>query len=90
MVVDRTGVTVTDHGPGVHPNVDVFERFASTRGSKGHGLGLPLARWIARAHGGDLTVGAGPGDRGARFHLRLPTDAAATEAGSRPRSGRSA
>ncbi|MEM9891353.1 MAG: HAMP domain-containing sensor histidine kinase [Actinomycetota bacterium] len=71
----RTGPTLTvrDHGPGVEDEVatELFERFSSRTGSKGHGLGLPLARWIARAHGGDLTVRA-PADGGAAFDLALP------------------
>lgn len=48
--IDHTGVTVTDHGPGLPPGDEdtVFERFRSRPGSPGHGLGLPLARWIAR------------------------------------------
>ena len=72
--IDHTGVTVTDHGPGLPPGDEdtVFERFRSRPGSPGHGLGLPLARWIARAHGGDLTATGAPAD-GTTFHLHLPT-----------------
>ena len=49
--VDKTMavVSVQDRGPGVGTDEDVFERFRSRAGSSGHGLGLPLARWIARA-----------------------------------------
>lgn len=70
---DGATVTVRDHGPGIEPEVaaGLFERFRSRTGSAGHGLGLPLARWIARAHGGDLTVDAPP-DGGAAFVLSLP------------------
>ena len=77
VVIESTGtdhvVTVTDHGPGIDPETaaDLFERFRSRTGSTGHGLGLPLARWIAQAHDGDLTVETPP-DGGARFRLRLP------------------
>ncbi|MEM8748645.1 MAG: HAMP domain-containing sensor histidine kinase, partial [Actinomycetota bacterium] len=55
-------VRVRDHGAGLSPDMadTLFERFRTRTGSTGHGLGLPLSRWIARAHGGDLTVGAGP------------------------------
>ncbi len=69
-------VDVADDGPGVAP-VDqelVFDRFyradrARSRGS-GSGLGLPIARALARRHGGDVTlVSGGPG---ARFRLTLP------------------
>lgn len=59
-------ITVTDDGPGV-PVTDrarVFERFvrldeSRARDGGGSGLGLPIARQIARAHGGDLTLGDG-------------------------------
>ena len=44
---------------------------AKTGGNKGLGLGLFLARGIAAAHGGTLTVDSTPGT-GARFHLTLP------------------
>ena len=58
-------IDVIDDGEGV-ANADrerIFERFARLDGSRardsgGSGLGLPIARQIARAHGGDITVGA--------------------------------
>jgi signal transduction histidine kinase len=73
VTVDHTGVTLDDHGPGLPPGDEhaVFDRFRSRLGSPGHGLGLPLARWIARAHQGDLTAMNRPGG-GASFHLQLP------------------
>ncbi|MEM9038422.1 MAG: HAMP domain-containing sensor histidine kinase [Actinomycetota bacterium] len=66
-------VRVRDRGPGLDPDVadDLFERFRSRTGSSGHGLGLPLARWIARAHGGDLTFASTDGP-GTTFELTLP------------------
>jgi len=74
ITVDPTGVTVTDRGPGLPPGDEtaVFERFRSRPGSPGHGLGLPLARWIAQAHQGNLTATNRPGG-GTSFHLQLPT-----------------
>ncbi|MEQ9569286.1 MAG: HAMP domain-containing sensor histidine kinase, partial [Longimicrobiales bacterium] len=65
-------VVVEDDGPGVpaHLRGRVFEPGFSTRPS-GTGLGLPLARRIARAHGGDLTLGDGV-DGGLRAVVRLP------------------
>ncbi len=73
VAVDGPALVVSDQGPGVSPELaaTVFERFRSGPASRGHGLGLPLARWIARAQGGDLTLEPGAG--GATFRLRLPT-----------------
>jgi signal transduction histidine kinase len=79
---DRGGhVDVTDTGVGLaEPDLDrVFERFyrvpGAPRRSAGSGIGLTIARGIARGHGGDLTASsAGPG-RGARFTVTVPARA---------------
>jgi signal transduction histidine kinase len=77
---ERTGgpwavVRVRDAGPGIAPELlpTLFERFARGAGSTGLGLGLYLARGIAEAHGGTLTVESTPG-QGTTFHLALPED----------------
>ena len=59
-------VRVTDSGPGIAASElpEVFERFERGSGHQarpGFGLGLPLAREIARAHGGRITAASEPG-----------------------------
>ncbi|MDG4831860.1 HAMP domain-containing sensor histidine kinase [Solwaraspora sp. WMMD1047] len=64
-------VMVADHGPGIDPALapGSFDRFSSGPGSTG--LGLPIVRWVAQAHGGMLRVyNAESG--GAIFELVLP------------------
>ncbi|MGW7686097.1 sensor histidine kinase [Kribbella sp. NPDC054772] len=72
ITVAQTGVLVEDDGPGVPPEARerIFDRLVHGPHSKGAGLGLAIARGVARAHGGDLTVE--DGKVGAAFHLRLP------------------
>ncbi|HEX4864004.1 MAG TPA: ATP-binding protein, partial [Acidimicrobiales bacterium] len=94
VAVTRTGsgfdVTVADTGPGVDEKdrERIFAAFeqggADNPDSQppGTGLGLPLARRLARLHGGDLTLGEGPGG-GAKFVLSLPTAATASRTQSR-------
>jgi hypothetical protein len=60
-------VEVADDGPGVPPDEleRVFEPFHRLEGSRsretgGTGLGLPIARNIFRAHGGDVTLANRP------------------------------
>lgn len=71
----RVQIRVDDAGPGV-PREErewIFERFArADRTGDGAGVGLALARAIARAHGGDVTVDSSPLLGGARFILYLP------------------
>ena len=77
---DGTAVLdVTDNGPGV-PNADrerIFERLvriddARTNHRGGAGLGLPIARGIARAHHGELNALEPTLGKGAQFRLTLP------------------
>lgn len=60
---DEIRVVVEDCGPGIPDNLqnDVFQPFfrleeSRNRDSGGCGLGLTVARTIARAHGGDITI----------------------------------
>jgi len=69
----RGVVEVIDEGPGIPAEqmARLFERYSTSR-PEGLGLGLYLAKRIARVHGGDLTADSEPG-KGARFTLTLPT-----------------
>ena len=71
-------VTVDDDGPGIPTQMreDVFKPFlrlddARNQDEGGTGLGLAIARDIARAHGGDITLGDGPLG-GLRATVRVP------------------
>jgi signal transduction histidine kinase len=77
----RADIAVADQGPGV-PAKDVdriFERFYradAARSSEhgGSGLGLPIARWAVRRHGGDIKVASTPG-KGTVMTISLPLEA---------------
>jgi two-component system C4-dicarboxylate transport sensor histidine kinase DctB len=66
-------LTVSDNGTGVDPAVreTLFHPFETAKPG-GLGLGLAIARDIAREYGGDLTLEAGKGP-GATFRLKLRT-----------------
>jgi signal transduction histidine kinase len=72
---EEVEISVRDQGPGLPPGspdaaFEKFSRLSSTRQGGGLGLGLYIARGIARAHGGDLT--ASSEGRGSIFTVRLP------------------
>jgi signal transduction histidine kinase/DNA-binding response OmpR family regulator/sugar lactone lactonase YvrE len=73
----RVRLTVRDSGPGIAPEhlPHLFDRFyqadAASTVQTGSGVGLSLARDLARLHGGTLTVDSDPGF-GATFALTLP------------------
>ena len=72
-------LAVEDAGPGI-PEAErqrIFDRFTQLerhiqRRAGGVGLGLYIARQLARSQDGDLLVVDPTGDRGARFELHLP------------------
>ena len=71
-------IHIDDDGPGISPDQreEVFRPFvrldeARTIDEGGSGLGLPIARDIARAHGGDLLLGQSPLG-GLRASVKIP------------------
>jgi heavy metal sensor kinase len=73
------GLTVTDTGPGIPPEVlpNIFDRFvrvddARSRDLGGSGLGLAIFREIVEAHGGRVWAESDLG-RGSSFSLALPS-----------------
>lgn len=72
-------IRVADDGPGIAPEARtlVFERFATLDGRGGTGLGLPIARSVARAHGGTVTY-----EDGFVLELAHPADPAEPTAAS--------
>jgi diguanylate cyclase (GGDEF)-like protein len=78
VTVDTVGaqarVQVTDEGPGIEPAQlgAVFRKFARTdHAQPGLGLGLYIARGLARAHTGELSAANSPSG-GAELTLTLP------------------
>jgi signal transduction histidine kinase len=82
VVVARDGdeavVTIDDEGPGIPADQieRVFEPFvrleeSRSRATGGVGLGLAIARSVARAHGGEVTL-ANRAEGGLRAAVRLP------------------
>jgi two-component system, OmpR family, sensor kinase len=74
----RATITVADTGVGLTPEEAerVFDRFyradkARSRAEGGTGLGLPIARWVAEAHRGSITLHSEPG-HGSSFTVTLP------------------
>jgi len=75
---NNAGIHVADSGPGMAPEESrrIFDRFYRTDSAErsdnpGFGLGLAIAREIARHHGGDVRVETQPG-AGSRFTILLP------------------
>jgi len=64
---------VVDNGCGMddETKANVFNRFFSTKGSKGTGLGLMITQKIVREHGGTMEFNTEKG-KGTRFVIRLP------------------
>lgn len=66
-------IIVNDNGAGIAPEEmpTLFQVFASSKGSRGTGLGLAAAEKIVREHGGSINVQSEQG-AGTRFDITLP------------------
>jgi signal transduction histidine kinase len=71
-------IMIDDNGPGISDDAmpNIFEPFARSESSRsrktgGSGLGLTIARAVARGHNGDVTLANRP-DGGLRAELALP------------------
>lgn len=78
---DEVWLWVKDTGPGIAPedHQKVFEMFHQTevglRKGGGTGLGMPISRGLAEAHGGRLWLESAVGE-GATFFVALPIESA--------------
>src|SRR6185503_4116229 len=74
---DELVISVADTGPGIKPEDQtlVFEAFKQTqtglRQGGGTGLGMPIAKSLAEAHGGRLWLESVHGN-GSTFYISLP------------------
>jgi signal transduction histidine kinase len=75
---DKLSIAVRDDGPGIAPEHHdaIFERYKQVMPSaevarSGHGLGLAVARILARSMGGDITIDSELG-LGALFNFVIP------------------
>lgn len=64
-------ILVQDEGPGIMNPANLFVPFFTTK-PDGSGIGLPLSRQIAEAHGGSLVLTNRENAAGAQAVLRLP------------------
>jgi len=77
QTIDRVWIAVEDTGIGIAPDISthIFEPFyrgvPGQRFPQGMGLGLAIARDIARAHGGDIIVQSVV-EQGSRFTVDVP------------------
>jgi len=69
----ETTIEVVDNGSGVPPSMmqHMFQLFHSTKGNRGTGLGLAVAKKIVDEHEGSIAVRSMP-DEGTTFTIRLP------------------
>jgi signal transduction histidine kinase len=71
LVQGRAQFVVRDQGPGLPPDLDVFQLFVTTK-PKGTGLGLSIAQQVVLEHGGEIAA-RNEAAGGAAFVVSLPT-----------------
>jgi heavy metal sensor kinase len=84
LISDKAVITVRDTGVGMSEDVrsQVFNRFYQAdlrerKSTAGSGLGLSIGRWIADAHGAELTVESTPLE-GSVFQIKFPAKVGAS------------
>jgi len=70
---DKAVIEISDNGPGVPPKIvsQLFQPFSGSASRGGAGLGLAIARELARGMKGDVELSSN-GAAGAAFKLRVP------------------
>jgi two-component system nitrogen regulation sensor histidine kinase NtrY len=68
---DSLEIFIQDEGPGIMNPANLFVPFFTTK-PEGSGIGLPLSRQIAEAHGGSLALINRENGKGAEALMRLP------------------
>jgi len=73
QLAETIEIEVRDTGEGMSPDdlAHAFDRFHKGHASRGAGLGLTIARNLARAHDGDITIASEP-KRGTTVVVALP------------------
>ncbi len=68
-------IEVSDNGPGIPSSKQawIFEPFHTTKGARGTGLGLAVAKRVTEEHGGSITLESAE-NAGAKFKLLFPAD----------------
>jgi two-component system NtrC family sensor kinase len=71
----QTVIEVIDNGSGIPETMmkHMFQLFHSTKGNRGTGIGLAVARKIVEEHEGSISVQSRPGE-GSTFTIRLPVE----------------
>lgn len=73
QTLHRTEITVKDTGVGMSAETQksLFQKYFSTKGAQGNGLGLAYCKKVVEAHGGKIIVRSQLGE-GTEFVIQLP------------------